>query len=46
MEIFVSSSWNHVLAHVVTFLFFQCQLAVVLGMDILRKDQVVVLGQT
>lgn len=38
MEIWVSSSWNQVFAHSVTFLFFQCQFAVVLGIDILHSD--------
>ena len=38
IEIFVSSCWNHAFAHGVTFLFFQCQLAVVLSIDILRTD--------
>lgn len=32
IEIVVSSRWNQVLAHGVTFLFFQCQFAVDAGM--------------
>jgi len=36
MKILVSSSWNQLFAHGVTFLFFQCQFAVVLGIDIVH----------